>query len=53
MSELYGEYPCHRVVNHAGRLVPGWEDQRGLLMKEGVPMKDLNHVDIKKCLWEE
>lgn len=21
MSELYGEYPCHRVVNHAGRLV--------------------------------
>lgn len=23
MAEYYGEYPCHRVVNHAGRLVPG------------------------------
>lgn len=22
-AELYGEYPCHRVVNHAGRLAPG------------------------------
>ena len=24
MAEFYGRYPCHRVVNHAGRLVPGW-----------------------------
>ena len=23
MAEYYGSYPCHRVVNHAGRLVPG------------------------------
>ena len=23
---LYGDYPCHRVVNHAGRLVPGWPE---------------------------
>ncbi len=23
MAEYYGNYPCHRVVNHAGRLVPG------------------------------
>ena len=22
MAEYYGSYPCHRVVNHAGRLVP-------------------------------
>ena len=22
MSEYYGEYPCHRVVNHAGRIAP-------------------------------
>lgn len=21
MSEFYGNYPCHRVVNHSGRLV--------------------------------
>ncbi|MDN6290883.1 MAG: MGMT family protein, partial [Tetragenococcus koreensis] len=20
MAEFYGKYPCHRVVNHAGRL---------------------------------
>ena len=22
MAEYYGKYPCHRVVNHAGRLAP-------------------------------
>ena len=21
---LYGKYPCHRVVNSAGRLAPAW-----------------------------
>ena len=53
MADMYGEYPCHRVVNHAGRLAPGWDDQRRLLLMEGVPMKDDDHVDIKKCRWEE
>lgn len=48
MSGFYGEYPCHRVVNHAGRLVPGWTEQRSLLEAEGVTMKDANHVDLKK-----
>lgn len=52
MAEYYGEYPCHRVVNHAGRLVPGWHEQGELLQKEGVPMKDVSHVDLKKCRWE-
>ena len=23
-ASLYGDYPCHRVVNHTGRLAPGW-----------------------------
>ena len=23
-AEYYGNYPCHRVVNHAGRTAPGW-----------------------------
>lgn len=23
-SEWYGDYPCHRVVNHAGRTAPGF-----------------------------
>ena len=26
MAELYGDFPCHRVVNHSGRLVPGWTE---------------------------
>jgi methylated-DNA-protein-cysteine methyltransferase-like protein len=51
MSEFYGSYPCHRVVNHAGRLVPGWREQRQLLEDENVPMKDENHVDIRICQW--
>lgn len=51
MSRYYGEYPCHRVVNHAGRLVPGWTEQRSLLMREGVGMKDMYHVDLKKYKW--
>lgn len=51
-SHLYGNYPCHRVVNHAGRLVPGWREQAELLTREGVPLKDENHVDIKNFQWE-
>lgn len=52
MSEFYGDYPCHRVVNHAGRLVPNWEEQKELLMAEGVSLKDDSHVEIKKHQWE-
>ena len=51
-AEYYGSFPCHRVVNHAGKLVPGWTDQADLLRQEGVPMKDDTHVDLKKCRWE-
>ena len=35
MAEYYGKYPCHRVVNHAGRLAPHFYEQKRLLMKEG------------------
>lgn len=51
MSGFYGEYPCHRVVNHVGRLAPGWQEQRYLLQQEGVPFKDEFHVDLKRCRW--
>ncbi len=51
-AEYYGEYPCHRVVNHAGRLAPGWTEQGALLLKEGIPLKDETHVDLKKCQWD-
>ena len=34
MAEYYGQYPCHRVVNHAGRPAPGWREQEELLRGE-------------------
>ena len=52
LSQSYGEYPCHRVVNHAGRLVTGWREQKELLLRENVPLKDENHVDLKRCQWD-
>lgn len=51
-ADFYGSYPCQRVVNHAGRLAPGWKDQRELLEAEEVPMKNETHVDLKHCQWE-
>lgn len=53
MSEYYGDYPCHRVVNHAGRLAPGFTEQRSLLIGEGVCFKNNGCVDMKKFQWEE
>lgn len=52
MAEYYGEYPCHRVVNHAGRLAPFFYEQKDLLLEEGVTFKDSTHVDMEKCRWE-
>lgn len=52
MADFYGDYPCHRVVDHSGRLAPGWAEQGMLLAAEGVDMKDDRHVDLKKCLWD-
>ena len=51
-AEYYGSYPCHRVVNHAGRTAPGWSAQALLLQEEGVVMKDATHVDLKKYQWD-
>lgn len=51
-AEYYGEFPCHRVVNHVGRLAPGWQEKRFLLEEEGVGLKDRNHVELKKYQWE-
>jgi len=49
MAHLYGDYPCHRVVAHNGRLAPGWPEQADLLLQEGVPLRDAGHADIAKC----
>ena len=51
-AELYGDYPCHRVVNHAGRLAPGFIDQRMLLEQEGVVFKENGCVNMKCFQWD-
>ena len=48
MADRYGDHPCHRVVNHAGRTVPGWKEQRALLEAEGVSFLPGGNVDMKK-----
>ncbi len=50
-AELYGDYPCHRVVDHSGRLAPGWAEQRALLKAENVEFRPDGHVDMKRFQW--
>ena len=52
MAQYYGKYPCHRVVNSAGRTAPGWARQRVLLEQEGVQFKPNGCVDMKRYQWE-
>ena len=51
-SSMFGDFPCHRVVNHNGRLTPGWHEQKSLLLEEGVMFKENGLVDLKKSLWK-
>lgn len=44
--------PCHRVVNHAGRTAPGWEEQRKLLEREGVRFRPNGNVDLRLHEWD-
>jgi len=53
MSQFYGVFPCHRVVNFQGRCSPGWLEQRALLEAENVTFKDNGLVDMKKHQWDE
>lgn len=50
-AEFYGDYPCHRVVNHAGRLAPRFREQKQLLYAEGIPCKANGCVDMKEYQW--
>ena len=52
MAGYYGDYPCHRVVNHAGRLAPYYREQRELLLEEGVSFRRNGCVDMKKHQWD-
>lgn len=51
-AEQFGDFPCHRVVNHAGRLAPAFLNQKALLLEEGVPFKNDTHVDMKIAQWQ-
>lgn len=51
MAEYYGEYPCHRVVNHAGRLAPHFRDQHRLLVEDGVRFKENGCVNMRLSQW--
>ena len=52
MASAPAGLPCHRVVNHAGRLAPGWTEQGFLLAREGVELKKNGCVDLKKYGWD-
>ena len=52
MAERYGDYPCHRVVNHAGRLAPYFHEQEPRLREEGVGFLPNGNVDMKKYQWD-
>ena len=51
-ADLYGDYPWHRVVNHGGRTVPGWHEQRFLLEGEGIEFKANGCVDMARFQWD-
>ena len=51
-ASFYGQYPCHRVVNSMGRLVPHWHEKKDLLLQEGILFKENGYVDMKKCQWQ-
>ena len=51
MASAPAGLPCHRVVNHAGRNVPCWTEQRALLEREGVGFRENGCVDMKHFQW--
>lgn len=52
MADRYGDHPCHRVVNSAGRTVPGWAEQRAMLEAEGISFKPNGCVDMARHQWQ-
>ena len=52
MAEFYGDYPCHRVVNHAGRLAPHFREQKERLQDEGITFLSNGNVTMKKHQWD-
>ena len=56
-NPLPGVIPCHRVVNRAGRVAPGFAFggpgiQRALLEEEGVAFTREGLVNMSACWWD-
>jgi len=51
-AEYYGDYPCHRVVNAAGRPAPGFTEQAERLREEGVALKANGCVELNRYGWD-
>lgn len=52
MARHGGAVPWHRVVNSAGRMPPGHEQEaRQRLLSEGVPLKG-EHVNMALASWQ-
>ena len=52
-AQFFGSFPCHRVVNSAGRTAASIPEQAERLLREGVPFRKNGTVDLAKCRWEE
>ena len=52
MSQAPRDLSSHRVVNRAGRTVPGWAEQRAYLESEGVAFLPNGCVDMKRHMAE-
>ena len=52
LAQRYGDYPCHRVVNSAGRLAPYFHEQEPRLREEGVGFLPNGNVDMKSFHWD-
>jgi methylated-DNA-protein-cysteine methyltransferase-like protein len=49
----YKSVPCHRVVNHQGRVAENfgwgsWQEQKKKLLEEGVEFKSSRKVDLRR-----
>ena len=52
MSKFYGDYPCHRVVNHAGKTASGFHEQKQPPEAEGIGFRPNGCVDLAKQRWD-
>ena len=56
-GHVIGQYPCHRVVNHAGRTAPGFCEHKDGLETEDVGFRENGCMDLAKtcgrCLYEQ